>query len=226
MRVKDREIVVMPTDKSGRLSVNTRDNYMELMNTHVQEDAVITLEQQRQLERECNGHTAQWRRIICLGDKWNGSGQHLARVGSALRTRNSMVPPMYGLPKDHKPLTPGREDLGHPLRPVCGATECINGPLSNLLTEILTVVGDMADVDVQNALSTEEVMEALTELNTRSHTFRRLVVMSMDVDSMFPRLNREKVASIVAEEFLRSGLKVEVDPVELGLYLAVAYQDR
>lgn len=47
MRVKDREIVVMPTDKSGRLSVNTRDNYMELMNTHVQEDAVITLEQQK-----------------------------------------------------------------------------------------------------------------------------------------------------------------------------------
>ena len=26
-------------------------------------------------------------------------------------------------------------------------------------------------------------------------------------------------------EFSRSGLKVEVDPVELGLYLAVAYQD-
>ena len=60
-----------------------------------------------------------------------------------------MVPPVYGLPKDHKPLTPGREDLGHPLRPVCGATECINGPLSNLLTEILTVVGDMADVEMQ-----------------------------------------------------------------------------
>ena len=43
---------------------------------------------------------------------------------------------------------------------------------------------------------------------------------------MFPRLNRDKVARVVAGEFTRSGLKVEVDSVELGLYLAVAYQDR
>ena len=109
---------------------------------------------------------------------------------------------------------------------MCGATECINGPLSNLLTEILTVVGDLADTDMQNALSTEEVMGALMNLNTRSHTFKKLVLVSMDVDSMFPRLNRDKVACVVAEEFIRSGLKVEVDSVELGLYLAVAYQDR
>ena len=137
-----------------------------------------------------------------------------------------MVPPLYGLSKDHKPLPPDGEQLGHPLRPVCGATECINGALSNLLTEVLTNVGDLADTSGFNCLSTEEVMASLTSLNTRSSTFQKLMVMSMDVDNMFPRLNNVKVARVAAEEYLRSGLKVEVDPVELGLYLAVLYQDR
>ena len=58
-RVKEGEIAVMPTDKSGRLSVNWKENYLELMNTHVQGDSVITMEEQSKLERECNDHSAQ-----------------------------------------------------------------------------------------------------------------------------------------------------------------------
>ena len=36
------------------------------------------------------------------------------------------------------------------------------------------------------------------------------VIFSMDVVSMFPNLDVERVADISASEFLRSGLKVEV----------------
>ena len=89
----------------------------------------------------------------------------------------------------------------------------MNGSLSNLLTEVLTTVGDLADTTGFNCLSTEEVMASLTSLNTKSRAFQKLMVMSMDVDNMFPRLNTAKVARVAAEEFLRSGLEVEVDPV-------------
>ena len=184
------------------------------------------MEEQSKLEHECNGHSAQWGCLLCLGDKWNGSGQHQKRLGSALWTNNCMVHPLYGLSKDHKPIPPDKKHLGHPLRLVCGATECINISLSNLLTEVLTAVGDLADTTGFNCVSTEEVMASLTSLCTEADAFQKLVVMSMDVDNMFPRLDTVMVARVAAEEILRSGLKVEVDAVKLGLYLSVLYQDR
>ena len=48
----------------------------------------------------------------------------------------------------------------------------------------------------------------------------------MDVKSMFPNLNKDEVAKVAAEEFMRSDVEVEVDATELGLYLAITYQGR
>ena len=67
---------------------------------------------------------------------------------------------MYGLPKDHKFVPPDEVHLGPPLRPVAGCTESANGALSQMLTEILTAVGDRADVQGLNCLSTEEAIIA------------------------------------------------------------------
>ena len=120
----------------------------------------------------------------------------------------------------------GEEHLGPPLRPVVGATESPNGTLSQLLTEVLTVVGDRADQQRINLLSTEEAMEALTTLNNRVGSMTKPVVVSMDVVGMFPNFNREEVARVAAEELMRSDLEVHVDGVELGLYLAIVYQQR
>ena len=109
---------------------------------------------------------------------------------------------------------------------MCGATESINGALSQLLTEILTTVGDRADTERFNTVSTEEMMEAMTQLNTRTGELRQPVVFSMDVQAMYPNLHRKTVAKVVASEFLRSDLEVEVDSKELGLYLAILFQGR
>lgn len=43
---------------------------------------------------------------------------------------------------------------------------------------------------------------------------------------MYPSLNAFAVAKEVREEFLRSDLEVVVDSVELGLYLAIIYQNK
>ena len=80
------------------------------------------------------------------------------------------------------------------MRPVCGATESANGALSELLTEILTVVGDKADKDGFNCLSNEELMAALTEVNQKN--MLEPVILSMDVVSMFPNLNVDRVAEV------------------------------
>ena len=54
-RVNEGEILVVPTDKSGRLSVTTKEAYVEAMQPHVTNDTIIDLE-----ERAERAHTAAW----------------------------------------------------------------------------------------------------------------------------------------------------------------------
>ena len=96
------------------------------MEPHKETDNLITMEEKHTLEREMNAHTLQWGRMLKLGEKWNRSGKHWARVKNALRTRSCLNPPLYGMPKDHKPVPLGEEYLGPPVRPVVGVTESMN----------------------------------------------------------------------------------------------------
>ena len=224
MKVNEEEWVVMQSDKSKRLTANTKQNYLERLNAHTEGDGAVGLDDKNKIERELNATTLQLARILNLGEKWNASNRHWCRVKSALRTRSCLIPPLYGLPKDHKDVPPDQEHLGPPLRPVCGATESANGALSELLTEILTKVGDESDKESFNCLSNEELMAALSEVNKKD--MKEPIIFSMDVVSMFPNLNVERVAEIAASEFLESNLKIEVDEKELSLYLAIIFQGR
>ena len=90
-KVKDQEWIVMPTDKSGRLTVNTKRNYLERMEPHMNGDTAVTLDDRHKMESEMNGRSTQWGRILQLGNNWNNAGgQHWCRVKAALRTRSCM----------------------------------------------------------------------------------------------------------------------------------------
>ena len=129
-----------------------------------------------------------------------------------------MAPPMSGYYKDHKaPAADGREHLGPKLRAVCGAVESSNGPLSYILSEILSYLMALC-------LSTEEMCGALDTFNTMVSTTRSPF---MDVVGMYPNLQHEGVARTCREEFLRSDLVIEeVDTKAPGIYIAILYQDR
>ena len=140
--------------------------------------------------------------------------------------------PLYGLPKDHKP--PNSRDggvIGHPLRPVCGATESRNGPLSDVIAEILTVHGDSMDKSVNTqCLSTEEMCHCLQSFNqtveeggTTDNVYKP-VIFSMNVVAMYPSLDVSVVAKAIGEEFGNSDLEINVDERELALYLTVIFQ--
>ena len=102
---------------------------------------------------------------------------------------------MSGYYKDHKEPAVGKEYLGPKLRPVCGAVESSNGPLSHMLSEILTTLGDMMDKELGAlCLSTEEMCGALEMYNRRAGEARKPVIFSMDVEGMFPALQHEAVA--------------------------------
>ena len=216
----------MPSDKSGRLTANTRENFLQRMTPHMEKDNIVSVEDRHKIERELNATTLQWGRLLRVGERWNGSGRHWPRIKNALRTKDCLAPPLYGLPKDHKAVPPGEEHLGPALRPVVGATESPNGALSDILTEVLTHMADMADTEQVICLSSEELMASFTDLNSRASSMEKPTILSMDVVSMFPNLYIEKVARVAAEEYLRSGLQVEVEVEELLLYVAIQYQGR
>ena len=48
-----------------------------------------------------------------------------------------------------------------------------------------------------------------------------LTVYSSDIEAMYPSLHVDTIAKVAAEEFLNSRLDVDVDWLELSLYLAV-----
>ena len=69
--------------------------------------------------------------------------------------------------------------------------------------------------------------EAIEMYNRAASDTKSPVIFSMDVKSMYPSLEHADVALTCRKEFLRSAMTIEeVDPVALGLYLAIKYQDR
>ena len=69
--------------------------------------------------------------------------------------------------------------------------------------------------------STEEMCAGIEKVNSMRDVIKKLVVISMDVEKLFPSLVAIEVARVVKEEFLAAKLEIEVDNIELGLHLAV-----
>ena len=69
-RVKDGEIVVCQTDKSGRFCVLTQEQYLEAGNIHARKDRKIEKDEHEEVERALNGHMRWWNSIWSLGSNW------------------------------------------------------------------------------------------------------------------------------------------------------------
>ena len=54
-RIKEGEILVIKTDKSGKLAVTDKENYLELGRKHIEKDRIIERKELRKIERELNG---------------------------------------------------------------------------------------------------------------------------------------------------------------------------
>jgi len=99
----------------------------------------------------------------------------------------------------------------------------MNGPLSDTLAEILSVLGDSMDKSIGIlCLSTEEMCHYLETLNRNveegsSDIVKKPVIFYMDVSAMFPSLDVKSVARKVEEEFVTSDLEIKGDERELGI---------
>ena len=58
-RVADNEILIVPTDKTGKITVTTPERYIASMQPHVANDVIITWKEKESIERRLNGHCIQ-----------------------------------------------------------------------------------------------------------------------------------------------------------------------
>ena len=181
-RSKDNSVVIYQTDKSGRFSIDTAENYLLACEPHVKGDETITQQDYERLESEMNAHSVIWARILGAG---HGTG-HVNRIKNNMITHDCPLAPLYTLRKDHKAMDD--EVKGPPVRPVCGAVSAYNQRLSYVVSKILNEVWKE---EGSVCISTEDTMAGIKKVNDelRNNVDNEVIVGSADVKALYPNLD-------------------------------------
>ena len=128
-KTQNEEIVILKTDKSGKLCLATVEEYIRMGNEHAGKDAPIGRKEIEEMENQINGHSIAWVKMHGTGAN-NG---HRNRVIDSKITRSKNISTMYIVYKDHK-KEPGKS------RPIVtgnsGNTRGLSNSVSNLLESV------------------------------------------------------------------------------------------
>ena len=218
-KVKSEEIVVFKSDKSGKLTVDSLENYSEAILGHTEADVEIGMEDVKKIEENMNDHLRQLNKIFNVGEKWNQQ----KRVAEASTSTNVLPPAFYGLRKDHKKVPDDRKEKGPPLRPICSAREAPNSRVSNFISKIIDDAADIID-DSHEVKSSEEMRADFEKYNREvSDTKKKKCkVLSQDMKALFPSIRLKTAKVSVKKLILRSKMRYEnCDKWELAKFAAV-----
>ena len=221
-------LVVMPTDKTGALSVETNESYKEAAKVHIKDDESVNEKVRKNTEAKFNGIAKAMVRFLRVG----AANPADERITEAVTTSNTMLPPLSLFGKDHKPsVDPAR---GPKRRPVVSACEGPNVRVSNLVSKVLNKAADMEKSDTE-LKSSEDLQAKIEQLNTRLHheaycedgqrDERCLVAGSLDFTAMYPSFEPKETAAIVRKRLETGPADIVVDDEELARTLAVVLTD-
>ena len=158
-RVKDDEIVITPTDKSGRFAVLSLEQYVKAGNKHTDKDELITWSRLKYLRNQVNSHVWWISRIMGYSKNTDED-----RMNNNLHVSGLDVPEMAILIKDHKKWSKGSGEVV-PSRPVVSGNNTINTHLSEIISEIVEPLA--LESDGMEINSSEEALGLIDRLNTR-----------------------------------------------------------
>ena len=215
-RVRNEEIVIFPTDKSGKLAITTPEIYQEAAKIHVDKDTEVPWETLKEVETKVNRHVQQLTKAFSMGTTHGQS----SRINKAFRAVDVAPPVVYFLWKDHKPY-----DNVPPTRPVCGGHV---GPLtraSELVSSILTpIINEM--VGEEECQSSEEMQRAVEDANVKMEDGiqedEELVIFSQDVIALYPSLDIDDITESVRKAVMDTKVSFKnIDMETVGKYLAI-----
>ena len=97
-RISEGELLVIKTDKSGKLGVINREKYLEMGLKDSSRDREINRKELRQVEKRLNDHTLMILKVVNAGE----SHGHLDRITKSKLTVSETEALKYFLFKDHK----------------------------------------------------------------------------------------------------------------------------
>ena len=203
-RIKDNEIVVLKTDKSGRLTLMNRDNYYKLGVEDSKGDRVINREEMRNIEKRTNEHMRLWCKITNAGE----SHDHFKRIVKSKTCNSELSASKYLMYKDHK-----SKDAYRPVVSGCSSNSLgLSNLLSDLVESLCLSVNDPFEV-----ISAEDMLAQFEEFNRDieekiaaepEYDWRRdYLLLGTDVVSLFPSLSAENTAHAVRKQAERSQIK-------------------
>ena len=159
-RIKNGEVVVCLTDKSGRMALMSMESYLEAGAVHTSKDREVDMDFARETERELNGHVAMWLKIIRMGEDWKHGDRHReTHINHSLS-----ISALYLLIKDHKKYDPSEGPP--PTRPVAGAVNGMNVHLSNILSPFLEAYAGARN-DTAEVISTDDMLSKANKFNNK-----------------------------------------------------------
>ena len=220
-RINDGEIVCYETDKSGRWSVDTVDNYKKACEEHLNDEnktREITLNEHKIAEKEMNAEGMALLNMMGLDEMKGGD----MRVRNVIKAENTSIPPFYGMRKDHKKVEENMRETGPKVRPVCGAKDCVTKRVSHLLCQIIyPLVGN----ESTHCWSTDDLINEIEKLNEEI-VDEEWIVASLDVDALYPSLDIEKCTKSIVRKMNESEIVFEgLQWKEIALYLRYHMND-
>ena len=220
-RIKAKEIVCFVTDKSGRMSCDSLDNYRKACEAELadaRKTPEITIDDHEEAEKAMNAEGLALLRMMGLK-----SGKSADRLRNAIVADGVKIPPFYGMRKDHKKVSIGKEEAGPRVRPVCGAEDCVTKRVSYILCLLLS---PLIPEEGTHCWATDDLIAEFEKVNEEGSVDEDCVIGSLDVDALYPSLDIDRCARVVAGKLFDSDLRFEkLNWREIALYLRFHLSD-
>ena len=213
-RLKDGDLVIFMTDKSGKFAITDLVNYSKMGEVHTSKDIEVDAVEAKKTERRLNGHNSMWIKMAQFGSDWN----HQSRMREAVIQNSGLVPNLSLLLKDHKSIKPGEIPK---TRPVVGAFQGMGVGLSEMLSGFLEAMADCKENTIE-VISTEDFVNRINEFNKVSCEGENLVIVGADATALFPSMWARTTGRTVGKAALKTTLVVKgLNYREMARYVAM-----
>ena len=200
-RIKDGNIIVVKTDKSGKLVLMKKEDYIKIGVKDNVDDKLLERKEARDIQKKINNHT----KMICKALNAGENHGHLTRIIRSKVTKSENVAPKYYLFKDHKK---GKMAF----RPVVSGCSSDTLGLSNLLSDVIESVC-CAIEEPYEVISSEDMLSRFELFNKwvekeklekgEEYDWRKeYMLLGSDVQALFPSLSAEKTSKALRAQIV------------------------
>ena len=159
-RMKEKEVVILKTDKSGKMCLVTWEEYEKMGKEHTSKDEEVGRKGIIEMEKQINGHVFFWSKMWGSGD---AHGQRDRIIDSKVVSSEQLAD-LYLMLKDHKE--------GNKTRPVVTGCNSNTRGFSNCVSDLLESV-NKASEEPYETNSSEDMLARIQKYNIKAEEIMR-----------------------------------------------------